>query len=143
MKNLAKSFIALAIIATSMSCADNKKTNTEILSSTEWTLDSVATEDLSFILNEGNVVTITFSDSTTFAGSGGCNRYFGTFTTTDDTLIAIETKGRSMSMCPEIQFEDKYISTLDGVTGFTAEEGKLVLTNSKDEVLFIFTPTKE
>ena len=143
MKNFTKFIMGLAIFTTIFSCTNSKKTNLENLVSTEWTLDSVVTKVISLPLDTENPVSIVFSDSTTFAGNGGCNQYFGTFTTEGDEVIAIETKGRTMAMCPNIEFEDSYILALNGVTKFVAEQDKLVMSNSKGEVVFIFIPTKK
>ena len=139
--------MVLAIGATIISCTDSKRTNLENLVATEWTLDSVVTEVVGLPLSNESVVTIAFSDSTTFAGNGGCNQYFGTFgteaTSEDEDVISIETKGRTMAMCPTLAFEDSYIVALEKVTKFIAEEDKLVMSNSNGDVTFIFVPTKK
>ena len=147
MKNITKFIMVLAVSATIVSCADSKKANVENLVATEWTLDSVVTEVVGVPLSAESVVTIMFSDSTSFAGNRGCNQYFGTFTTevTPDSedIIAIETKGRTMAMCPNLNFEDSYIKALDDVATFTAEDDKLIMINSKGDVSLIFVPTKK
>ena len=143
MKNITKIIMALVIGSTIFGCVDTKKSNLDTLISTEWRLDSVVTEIVGAPLAEESMVTISFSDSTGFSGNGGCNPYFGTFTTEGDDVIAISPKGRAMMMCPNLAFEDSYIAALAVVTKFVAAEDQLVMSNANGDAVLIFVPAEK
>lgn len=138
-----KSLLLLsAIAAIAMVSCNSKKANYEAMVSKEWQLASIQADDLSYTVTPKESVTIIFSDSSTFAGNGGCNSYFGVYSTYGNE-IDVEVQGRSMATCPEINFEDKYIELLNGCSTFFAEGNNLQLNNNEVGVTLKFEELKK
>lgn len=116
--------------------------NYETLISNEWSLESIVADDESYTLKPDAEITIQFGDSSTFSGNGGCNGYFGVYST-DEDLIDIETQGRTMAMCEHIDFEDKYLSMLEDCSTFYAQGNELQLNNNEVGVTLIFKAIKK
>lgn len=112
--------------------------NREKLLSTEWKLFGI--DGLGDVqMDENSTAYINFSDSTTFAGNGGCNQFFGAFTADSEDVIEMNVKGRTMMMCPNINFEDVYIGGLSSIATYTIEDNKLSLKSDDGQVTLVYT----
>ncbi len=90
------------------------------------------------LLNTDGKILITLGfdkDENRFFGSV-VNRYFGTYTV-DGDKISLETAGSTMMAGPETEMmvEQQYLDVLPTVQTFAFDDGKLVLTTDKDEIL--------
>ena len=74
-------------------------------------------------------VTVTFGADSTFAGSAGCNRYFGRFLTPGGDSLAMGEAGSTMMACPEpaMTQEYRYLQSLGNVGHYRIVAGELVL----------------
>lgn len=63
------------------------------------------------------------------AGSGGCNRIFGSYTASDENMISIGPLASTKMMCPQdvMDGEAAFIASLESASGFSRETGKLTL----------------
>jgi heat shock protein HslJ len=81
----------------------------------------------------GSEVTLTFGDDGTTAGNASCNRYFGKFTLTGESLT-ISSAGATRMMCdqPVMEQEDRFLKILEATSRFEIrQDGSLVL-HAKD-----------
>jgi len=73
--------------------------------------------------------TLVFDGEGNIAGSGGCNRYFGTYELTGETLT-FGTFGSTRMACPDaiMDQEDRFFAAVETVIGFDIDEtGALIL----------------
>lgn len=72
------------------------------------------------------------------AGSGGCNRYFGSMSLVDGQLV-IGPLGATMMACEQaaMDLEHRFIGALEKVTGFVVEQDTLLL-NDRGETTMVF-----
>lgn len=108
------------------------------LSGTQWKLVELQGE----APVEGTTITAHFDDGRV-TGSGGCNRYFGGFTT-QGSNIELSQLGSTRMACAEAAMvqEDAYLRALTTAQSFNVHGGHLVL-EADDEVLAIFVPDEE
>lgn len=78
---------------------------------------------------EGSDVTLTFTEGGEINGGASCNRYFGGFALTGESLT-ITNQGATMMMCEQTLMDQEglYLSILEAVTGFEiGPDGSLIL----------------
>jgi heat shock protein HslJ len=91
-------------------------------------------------------VTVAFGADSTFAGSAGCNRYFGRFLTPSGDSLMLGDAGSTMMACPEpaMTQEYRYLQTLGTVGRYRMEAGELFLLDGAGQVLrFVRGPAPE
>jgi len=95
----------------------------------DWILDSLEGEKW---LGEARV-TMIFSDSGRFSGSGGCNRYFGVFTLAEGKL-GTGPIGSTMMACEQaaMDLEHRYLGALENVTRITRDDDLLHLLDEQN-----------
>lgn len=95
----------------------------------DWAL--VAVEPLGAVPDEV-VVTARF-DGDSISGAGGCNRYSGTIVAGEEaggiTIPGPLAATRMMCPEPQMEWEDRYLQLLQGVTRFSFRAGDLLLTS--------------
>ena len=77
--------------------------------------------------------------ATEMAGSAGCNRFFGTYTTADKGAITLVPGGITLMTCPDIEFEDKYMKALAEVKTYAVSKEELTLKNADGKVVIVYT----
>ena len=115
------------------------------LAGTEWVLQAFGPEDA----EEPAVspaVTVAFGADSTFAGSAGCNRYFGRFLMPGGDSLALGQAGSTMMACPEpaMTQEYRYLQALGDVGRYRMAAGELVLLDGTEQLLrFVRGPADE
>ena len=100
---------------------------------TAWTLVAFETADGVVPAVTGAPATLEFSAEDeqpgTVSGSGGCNRYFASYTGSGDRL-SIGRAGSTRMMCsPEqMEQEERFFQALQSVEGYQLQGGELVMT---------------
>jgi heat shock protein HslJ len=95
---------------------------------TEWELEELngrdALDDVS--------VTMRLSDDDELSGSGGCNRYFGTWDTGDGDEITLNASGSTMMACeqPVMDQEQAFFEALAATTTYRLDDDELELFNA-------------
>lgn len=103
-----------------------------LLAGDEWSVEDIKSDDII----ESSRITINFEDGK-IAGTNGCNRYFGGYQLTGESL-SIKVAGSTMMACPEALMKqgDHFLEVLENVTGFTVgNDGALQLTASEKPVI--------
>lgn len=137
-----KQYVYVALIALTIfaiSCRQKpKKVEVNLLTVNEWQLKSMRADTLSFD-TFANALTLTFSDSTnSIFGSGGCNRFFGTYSISGGDSIQLKVVGRTMAMCEEIATEDAYIQVLEAARTYSVVNNELTLRDDQGKYHAVF-----
>lgn len=87
---------------------------------------------------EGAAVTLRFADDGTVSGSGGCNRFSGTYEADPGKLTIGESLGSTMMACADdvMAVEAAVLAALPKATGFQVEEDRLTLKDSEPLATF-------
>ncbi len=97
-------------------------------------------------VDEGFEITLAFEDDRA-AGTGGCNRYFGTVNSETPGKLRFSGMGATRMACPgpAMDLEQRYLSALSGATGYSFLAGRLVLSCDTDDgpMDLIFAPRDE
>ena len=106
------------------------------LSGTEWVLQAFGSKGA----EEPAVppaITVTFGADSTFAGSAGCNRYFGRFLTPGGDSLELGQAGSTRMACPEPEMsqEDRYLLALGDVVRYRMTADELVLLDGSGQRL--------
>ncbi len=115
------------------------------LAGTEWVLQAFGSEDKEE-LAVSSAVTVAFGADSTFAGSAGCNRYFGRFVTPGGDSLVLGQAGSTMMACPEpaMAQEYRYLQALGDVGRYRMAAGELVLLGGAGQLLrFVRSPADE
>ncbi len=122
-----KKIFTVAVLTLLCSCAKQTSKSTAPSESKEANLSSqwiyLEKNSWQLIQMHGKVIsefqpTIQFNkEKGTFAGSNGCNRYFGNFST-ELNRITVKAGGATMMMCPEeaMNIEREFTALIDGKT---------------------------
>jgi heat shock protein HslJ len=94
------------------------------LTGVEWTLVSMGGD----AIPGGVVVTATFGDDGEVSGQGGCNRYFGPYSTDGDS-ISVEMLAGTRMMCepPAMEVEAAFLGAMQAATAWSIAAGELIL----------------
>ncbi|HRL12527.1 MAG TPA: META domain-containing protein, partial [Aggregatilineales bacterium] len=88
-----------------------------------------------------SLITLEFSADGRVGGTGGCNRYGGTYTTGDEgglTLSALFSTRRACMGEGLMQQEQAYLSALESATAYAISDGQLTITyGNGDQLVFI------
>jgi heat shock protein HslJ len=116
------------------------------LISTEWVLISA----------DGQVVTgmdftagrpgISFNpDDLSIYGSGGCNRFTGTYTLDEAESLTLSGVAATRMACPELDTETLYFSMIEKVKSFSidVQSSELILKDEQGEEVLRFAPAEE
>lgn len=115
------------------------------LAGSEWVLQGFGPEDEKLAAGSP-AITVTFGADSTFAGSAGCNRYFGRFLTPGGDSLSLGEAGSTMMACPEpaMAQEYRYLQALGSVGRYRMVAGELVLLGGVDQLLrFARSPAGE
>ena len=124
-------------------CGGQGKADYKALIAHGWQLKEIIAADSSYTIMPERAVTVVFSDSSTVNGFAGCNSFFGTFSTIGENEIIIETTGRTMSLCPDIEFEEKFMALLGQVTSYSVLKDELSLNDTENGMTMLFEPLRK
>ncbi|MBL8017364.1 MAG: META domain-containing protein [Ignavibacteria bacterium] len=117
-------------------CSGTKETASSKIEGIEWKLESLKGSPVA--LKSGSSITLNFDGSTAkISGTGVCNKYFGGYTKTDETII-FSGIGSTKMMCDDNINESDYFSMLGSADGYKLSGGKLTLM-SKGSAVAVFT----
>ncbi len=115
------------------------------LAGSEWVLQAFGPEGEEEVA-VAPAITVMFGADSTFAGSAGCNRYFGRFLTPGGDSLTLGEAGSTMMACPEpaMAQEYRYLQTLGNVGHYRMVAGELVLLDGAGQLLrFVRGPADE
>lgn len=106
------------------------------LLNTRWILEAIGDERIDNSSMENPIyIELTQTDSSNVvAGMAGCNRYFGMFNESGDSL-SFDKLGVTRMLCDHMETEDKYLKALDGVDSYQVEGLYLYLKSNGTTVL--------
>jgi heat shock protein HslJ len=127
---------ALFLVLFINGCSGSKiSTSSDKLEGVEWKLESL--NGKTFVLKSGNSITLSFEGTTAkIGGTAVCNKYFGGYTKTDETVV-FSGIGSTKMMCDDNLNESDYFSMLGSVDSYKISGGKLTLM-SKDKVVAVY-----
>lgn len=127
---------ALFLVLFINGCSGSKiSTSSDKLEGVEWKLESL--NGKTFVLKSGNSITLSFEGTTAkISGTAVCNKYFGGYTKTDETVV-FSGIGSTKMMCDDNLNESDYFSMLGSVDSYKISGGKLTLM-SKDKVVAVY-----
>lgn len=128
---------ALFFVLVINGCSGTKVSTTSAkLEGIEWKLETLNGKTVA--LKNGSSITLSFEGATAkIGGTAVCNKYFGGYTKTDETLV-FSSIGSTKMMCDDNLDESDYFSMLGSVDGYKFSGGKLSLM-SKDKAVAVFT----
>ena len=115
------------------------------LAGSEWVLKAFGPEDEE-VVAAAPAITVMFGADSTFAGSAGCNRYFGRFLTPGGDSLVMGEAGSTMMACPEpaMAQEYRYLQTLGNVGHYRMAAGELLLLDGTGQLLrFVRGPAND
>lgn len=132
-----RSLILILVLLIASCKAQQGSTPTVSITAVEWKLTKMGDRDLSAV---NPAVTLTLDETKKgISGHGGCNRYFGGYQSTGET-ISFTGLGSTKMFCQDTQsIEDAYFKALGTIQSYKTEgntlyllaEGKVVLEFSK------------
>ncbi|MDE3184652.1 MAG: META domain-containing protein [Bacteroidota bacterium] len=81
------------------------------LTKTHWKLVQLSNVPVP-VNKAANEMYIVFKDDGTVSGNGGCNNFSGTYLVGKNNEISFGNMVRTNILCPEINFEEKYLNAL-------------------------------
>lgn len=128
----------LMIIATVFAFAGCKSNsgNKAALTANEWQLKEMTANNEKVALSQ-RAPMIVLTDTNTMFGFAGCNRFFGKYSTENNT-IKLEPGGMTMMACPDLKFEDQFVKALAAMTTYSIENGELKLTDKDKKITLVF-----
>jgi heat shock protein HslJ len=114
------------------------------LAGTSWQATGINNGKQAVVGDSGTAkVTATFGADGTLSGSGGCNTYSATYTTSGESTIAIGPAAATMKACePQsvMDTEQQYFAALANSTTFQLDANSLTLRDSSGAAQVVFAP---
>jgi heat shock protein HslJ len=112
----------------------------DTLTNTEWELEELHGRD---VLDDISV-TMKLGEDDELSGSGGCNRYIGTWETDDGDKITLAASGTTMMACdqPVMDQEQAFLEALASTVRFDLEDEELELYNAEGREVADFNKLK-
>lgn len=111
-------------------CSENGNIPVE----SNWELEYIYSNGSEMAPPEEHNATIAFLKDSQMAGDTGCNRFFGNFAATDNTL-EFNNVGCTRMMCPQMQFENAFLSTIEKTASYNVSKDQLVLKDSLGNII--------
>ena len=125
-----KGDITSAVLDNEWDMLQQEKIENNQLLGKEWILKSFIDKGESITLQPKSKITIQFNKNEV-TGSGGCNRYFGSYKITNTNSISIGSLASTEMACPDImEQETKYFATIQRINKIQVTENKLELSSS-------------
>ena len=133
-----KGEVTSAILDKEWNMLQQEKIGNDQLLGKQWILKSFINEGKSIMLKPDSKITIQF-DKDEVTGSGGCNRYFGSYKITNTNSISIGPLAWTEMACPDImEQETKYLTAIQKISTIQVTENKLVLSSSDGQTILEF-----
>lgn len=138
-----KLFFSLMVMGGMLSCTAPKNDAPAVEASESESVDSLASAVAS-LEGEWTVVSIFGNEVTSEAkpafvfvgdtvnGATGCNRFFGPYKSTADSLLFSDMATTKM-MCPDMAVEDSFLKAVHQVVTYTIVDGKLSMKNADNQ----------
>jgi heat shock protein HslJ len=109
------------------------------LERTAWTLSSVYSGDAVTSVMSGTEVTALFGDDGSVSGSGGCNRFSGTYMVDGDALSLSPLASTKMACADHVMAEERvFLDGMGRVASFTIDGAQLTLLDGSEAPLLGF-----
>ncbi len=108
---------------------------------TTWRLSWIAAgEVVSSVLADTEITASLDEEGSTIAGSAGCNRYTGTFTTGGDGSLVLSPLATTRMLCPDdvMAQESAFLRAMEHVATFEVDGTQLRLLDPAGSVLLVF-----
>jgi heat shock protein HslJ len=106
---------------------------------TTWTLTTIASGDAVSSVVNGTEVTAEFTADATVSGSGGCNRYTGSYTWTGDQLSFSPLAATKMACADDVMAQEgAFFASMEQVASFAIEGSQLTLADASGALLLGF-----
>ena len=133
-----KGEVTSAILDKEWNILQQEKIGNDQLLGKQWILKSFINEGKSIMLKPDSKITIQF-DKDEVTGSGGCNRYFGSYKITKINSISIGPLAWTEMACPDImEQETKYLIAIQKISTIQVTENKLVLSSTDGQTILEF-----
>ncbi len=124
----------ILVLAVASACAVQKKCakGVDCLAGTEWMLQTLSLDGVAVDL-VGDAPTLRFDTTGEINGFTGCNRYFGAYKLTDESLV-LDPKGSTKAFCEEsMDVEKAFLEALVLVKNYEFGKGETLKLASDDE----------
>jgi heat shock protein HslJ len=113
-------------------------TDPQTLMSPRWFLSELVYNGQQVDLGEVQI-TLQFTQDGQINGSAGCNEYFASYETGDDGQISFSPLGATKMYCDNrMEQENAFLTSMDSVSQFKTEQGKLVLSSADEQMTLTF-----
>lgn len=134
--------MVIAVVFAGIIATGCSEAGRETLEETAWTLESLADSDGTMEpVIPGSEVTLEFSTGGSFAGSAGCNRYFGSYTAAAGVISTSEIASTEMYCVNKegvMMQENRYLLLLGTADGYQISGDRLFITGSGGETILVF-----
>ncbi|QLQ30314.1 MAG: META domain-containing protein [Candidatus Thiothrix singaporensis] len=134
-------FSVLVVLAIVSACTlDTRKAELGAsLEGTNWNLKSLDSQSV----NTAYLPTISFETSR-ITGYGGCNRYFGNYTSSNDGVFSTHQIGATKMACnnERDQLEQRYLEQLSKASLYAITREQLHILDNNRKILMVFTAAK-
>ncbi len=125
-------FILVLALASSCAVQNRCAKGVDCLAGTEWTLQTLSLDGVAVDL-VGDAPTLRFDANGEINGFTGCNRYFGAYQLTDESLV-LDPKGSTKAFCQEsMEVEKAFLEALLLVKDYEFGEGETLKLISADD----------
>lgn len=131
-----KIIAAATLLLTLAACCGTQ--NNKPLEGTTWKLASMEGIPATAIDSEEDAFTLEFNAADTLlAGRTNCNRFFGNYTIEGNKLTLSDNMGMTRMACPDMEYEDLFVTMLNKVNAYQIKGDKLTLLDG-DKSLSVF-----
>lgn len=117
-----------------------ESTSIATLTNTYWKLKTLEGSPVTFIDGAKSEAHLILKDDGATAGSDGCNRFFGSYTTKEQSLHIL-LGGSTMMLCPNGEQSAAFMKALHEATGYRIAGNELTLrSNGKASATFVAQP---
>ena len=133
--------VTYAVLDSKWDMLQQEKIGNDQLLGKDWALQSFIDNGEAITLLPNSEITIKF-DPDEVTGSGGCNRYFGSYKITNTNSISIGPLASTEMACPDImEQETKYLAAIQKINIIQVTENKLQLSSNDGKTILEFNLT--
>ena len=123
--------LAAAAVALSFTMCTS---NSEIPVESNWELEYIYTEGNAVEPPQDHNATLAFLKDSKIAGDTGCNRFFGEYKATGNSLKFGQV-GTTRMMCPQMQFENAWMEVINNTDSFEMDKEQMILKDSTGNII--------
>ena len=101
-----------------------------------WALKNLYSGGMEVGIPEDHTPALLFLKDGKISGETGCNRFFGDFTS-DDKALKFTNIGSTRMMCPQMEFENAYLTALDSVVAYLIMDNTLTLKDHQGNIIAV------